>query len=67
MAALSLALSPVNIAVDRSNNTESCLILLLLIAVWLGMRAPNRPAPALGPAAPCCSDERSDRLAGSSI
>lgn len=39
MAALSLALSPVNIAVDRSNNTESCLILVLLIAVWLGMRA----------------------------
>jgi 4-amino-4-deoxy-L-arabinose transferase-like glycosyltransferase len=39
MAALSLALSPVNIAVDRSNNTESCLILVLLMAVWLGMRA----------------------------
>ena len=39
VAALSLALSPVNIAVDRSNNTESCLILVLLIAVWLAMRA----------------------------
>ena len=39
MAALSLALSPVNIAVDRSNNTESCLIVVLLIAVWLAMRA----------------------------
>ncbi|WOH66251.1 ArnT family glycosyltransferase [Bradyrhizobium sp. BWA-3-5] len=39
MAALSLALSPVNIAVDRSNNTESCLILVLLAAVWLAMRA----------------------------
>ncbi len=39
MAALSLALSPVNIAVDRSNNTESCLILALLIAVGLAMRA----------------------------
>ena len=39
VAALSLALSPVSIAVDRSNNTESCLILVLLIAVWLAMRA----------------------------
>ncbi|HWP90511.1 MAG TPA: glycosyltransferase family 39 protein, partial [Burkholderiales bacterium] len=39
IAALALALSPVNVAVDRSNNTESCLILVLLAAVWLGMRA----------------------------
>lgn len=39
VAALSLALSPINVAVDRSNNTESCLILVLLAAVWLGMRA----------------------------
>jgi 4-amino-4-deoxy-L-arabinose transferase-like glycosyltransferase len=39
IAALSLALSPVNVAVDRSNNTESCLILVLLAGVWLGMRA----------------------------
>lgn len=39
LAALSLALSPVSVAVDRSNNTESCLILVLLAAVWLGMRA----------------------------
>jgi 4-amino-4-deoxy-L-arabinose transferase-like glycosyltransferase len=39
IAALSLALSPINVAVDRSNNTESCLILVLLATVWLGMRA----------------------------
>jgi 4-amino-4-deoxy-L-arabinose transferase-like glycosyltransferase len=39
LAALSLALSPVSVAVDRSNNTESCLILVLLTAVWLAMRA----------------------------
>jgi 4-amino-4-deoxy-L-arabinose transferase-like glycosyltransferase len=39
IAALSLALSPVNVAVDRSNNTESCLILVLLAGVWLGIRA----------------------------
>jgi 4-amino-4-deoxy-L-arabinose transferase-like glycosyltransferase len=39
VAALALALSPVNVAVDRSNNTESCLILVLLAGVWLGMQA----------------------------
>ncbi|WP_141686675.1 glycosyltransferase family 39 protein [Bradyrhizobium sp. LMTR 3] len=39
MAALALALSPVNVAVDRSNNTESCLILVLLAGAWLAMRA----------------------------
>ncbi|MDE5458577.1 hypothetical protein GWE18_38545 [Bradyrhizobium sp. CSA112] len=39
LAALSLALSPVNVAVDRSNNTDSCLILVLLAGAWLGMRA----------------------------
>jgi 4-amino-4-deoxy-L-arabinose transferase-like glycosyltransferase len=39
IAALSLALSPVNVAVDRSNNTESCLILVLLAACGSGMRA----------------------------
>jgi 4-amino-4-deoxy-L-arabinose transferase-like glycosyltransferase len=39
IAALSLALSPINVAVDRSNNTESCLILVLLAGVWLAMRA----------------------------
>ncbi|WP_456625391.1 glycosyltransferase family 39 protein [Bradyrhizobium sp. URHC0002] len=39
IAALSLALSPVNVAIDRSNNTESCLILVLLAGVWLAMRA----------------------------
>ena len=39
VAALSLALSPVNVAVDRSNNTESCLILVLLAGAWLSIRA----------------------------
>ncbi len=38
-SALFLALTPVSIAVDRSNNTESSLILVLLIAAWLAMRA----------------------------
>ena len=38
-AALALAITPVSIAVDRSNNTESCLIAVLLAATWLAMRA----------------------------
>jgi len=38
-SALFLALTPVSIAVDRSNNTESSLIVVLLVAAWLGMRA----------------------------
>jgi 4-amino-4-deoxy-L-arabinose transferase-like glycosyltransferase len=38
-AALVLAVTPVSIAVDRSNNTESCLIVVLLAAAWLAMRA----------------------------
>ncbi len=38
-AALALALTPVSVAVDRSNNTDSCLIAVLLVAAALGMRA----------------------------
>jgi 4-amino-4-deoxy-L-arabinose transferase-like glycosyltransferase len=38
-AALALALTPVAVAVDRSNNTESCLVLLLLLAAWAAIRA----------------------------
>jgi 4-amino-4-deoxy-L-arabinose transferase-like glycosyltransferase len=34
LAALFLALSPVSVAVDRSNNTESLLVLVLLLAAW---------------------------------
>jgi 4-amino-4-deoxy-L-arabinose transferase-like glycosyltransferase len=39
LAALFLALSPVDVAVDRSNNTESCLVLVLLLAAWAMIRA----------------------------
>jgi 4-amino-4-deoxy-L-arabinose transferase-like glycosyltransferase len=39
LAALFLALSPIDVAVDRSNNTESCLILVLLLAAWAMIRA----------------------------
>lgn len=34
LAALFLALTPISVAVDRSNNTESCLVLTLLVAAW---------------------------------
>jgi 4-amino-4-deoxy-L-arabinose transferase-like glycosyltransferase len=39
LAALFLALTPLSVAVDRSNNTESCLVLVLLLAAWAGFRA----------------------------
>jgi 4-amino-4-deoxy-L-arabinose transferase-like glycosyltransferase len=35
LAALFLALTPVAVAVDRSCNTDSCLLLVLLLAAWL--------------------------------
>src|SRR6266542_2197423 len=38
-AALALALTPIAVAVDRSNNTESCLVLVLLLAAWAAVRA----------------------------
>jgi 4-amino-4-deoxy-L-arabinose transferase-like glycosyltransferase len=58
LAALFLALTPVSVAVDRSNNTESCLVLVLLLAAWALIRDRDRPdgvAAALGRA-------RRDRL-----
>jgi 4-amino-4-deoxy-L-arabinose transferase-like glycosyltransferase len=39
LAALLLALTPISVAVDRSNNTESCLIMVLLFAAWALIRA----------------------------
>lgn len=38
LAALLLALSPIAVAADRSNNTDSWLVLFLLIAAWLALR-----------------------------
>jgi 4-amino-4-deoxy-L-arabinose transferase-like glycosyltransferase len=34
LASLILAVNPVSVAADRSSNLESCLVLLLLLAVW---------------------------------
>ena len=39
LAALFLALTPVSVAVDRSSNAESCLVLVLLLAAWALTRA----------------------------
>jgi 4-amino-4-deoxy-L-arabinose transferase-like glycosyltransferase len=39
MAALFLAITPVSVAIDRSSNTDSCLVLVLLLAAWALMRA----------------------------
>src|ERR1035437_5716985 len=39
VAALCLALTPISVAVDRSNNTDSCLIMVLLLAAWALIRA----------------------------
>lgn len=39
LAALVLAIAPGNVAVDRSNNLESCLIVVLLLAAHFAIRA----------------------------
>jgi len=39
LAALALALTPISVAADRSNNTESCLVLVLLLGAWALLRA----------------------------
>jgi 4-amino-4-deoxy-L-arabinose transferase-like glycosyltransferase len=39
LAALFLAITPVSVAIDRSSNTDSCLVLVLLLAAWALMRA----------------------------
>lgn len=38
IAALLLALTPIAVASDRSNNTDSWLVFLLLLAAWLALR-----------------------------
>jgi 4-amino-4-deoxy-L-arabinose transferase-like glycosyltransferase len=38
IAALLLAITPVMVAIDRSNNTDSWLVLFLLLAAWAALR-----------------------------
>jgi 4-amino-4-deoxy-L-arabinose transferase-like glycosyltransferase len=45
LAAGFLAVTPISIAVDRSNNTDSLLVLVLLAAVWVFPRTGGRAAP----------------------
>jgi 4-amino-4-deoxy-L-arabinose transferase-like glycosyltransferase len=45
LAALFLALTPISIAVDRSNNTDSLLVLTLLLAAWALPRGGDQAAP----------------------
>lgn len=47
VAALALALTPISVAVDRSNNTESCLVLVLLLAAWAALRAAEARSPRM--------------------
>src|SRR5919109_4626607 len=39
LAALLLALTPVSVAIDRSGNTDSALVLVVLLAAWTLLRA----------------------------
>jgi 4-amino-4-deoxy-L-arabinose transferase-like glycosyltransferase len=39
LAALFLAITPVSVSIDRSSNTDSCLVLVLLLAAWALSRA----------------------------
>jgi len=39
LAALFLAVTPISVAIDRSNNTDSCLVLFLLLAAWAAVTA----------------------------
>jgi 4-amino-4-deoxy-L-arabinose transferase-like glycosyltransferase len=34
LAAMFLAITPIDVAVDRSNNTDTCLVLVLMLAAW---------------------------------
>ena len=47
LAALFLALTPVSVAIDRSSNTDSCLVLVLLLAAWALTLAAERGSPGL--------------------
>lgn len=44
LAALFLALTPIAVAIDRSNNTDSALLLFLLLAAWAMLNAIERPS-----------------------
>ena len=41
-----LAITPVSVAIDRSNNTDSCLVLVLLLSAWAFVHAVERGSMA---------------------
>jgi len=47
LAALFLAVTPISVAIDRSNNTDSCLVLVLLLAAWALIRATEKGSRSL--------------------
>lgn len=47
LAALLLALTPISVAVDRSDNTDSCLVLFLLLASWPLILAAERASSGM--------------------
>jgi 4-amino-4-deoxy-L-arabinose transferase-like glycosyltransferase len=42
LAAFALAITPIDVAVDRSSNTDSCLVMVLLLAAWALLSAADR-------------------------
>jgi 4-amino-4-deoxy-L-arabinose transferase-like glycosyltransferase len=42
LAGLFLALTPINVAVDRTNLTDSCLVLVLLLSAWALIKAAEK-------------------------
>ncbi|WP_232668576.1 glycosyltransferase family 39 protein [Pseudonocardia sp. TRM90224] len=42
LAAFGLAVSPVNVAIDRDNYPDSFMVLMLLLAAWMAIRAVRR-------------------------
>jgi 4-amino-4-deoxy-L-arabinose transferase-like glycosyltransferase len=49
LAALFLALTPISVVIDRSSNTDSCLVLVLLLAGWaLAVAAEHGSGALLG-------------------
>jgi 4-amino-4-deoxy-L-arabinose transferase-like glycosyltransferase len=47
LSALFFAVTPVWVAVNRTNNTDSCLVLVLLLATWALLKAAEEGNPAL--------------------
>src|ERR1700730_12471993 len=47
LAALFLALTPISVVIDRSSNTDSCLVLVLLLAAWALSVATERGSASL--------------------